>query len=361
MPPNVKQMAHVGESPWWVGTEHDNGQATFMGDKDTKAAEMLAASGANFRVQLARLRGEIKVEGKKKTCTVQDRYAIVREDNLAVLGMVTDRYQPVQGPEAFAFFDDVIGKQAWYHTAGVLGQGEKIWILARLPEEVKIAGSDLVENYLLLTTGHDGSTAFWVMFSPIRVVCQNTMNIALSIGEAGSKGYRLSHYQGIKGKMNVSDARQVLGMSKEFMSTFTEQAERLAQMPIKEDELTALLQRIFPIPQKLLLSEPIGVKPLALLPEPKPEDIAEDLRWQFVEADNKRQFVRTLVAEGKGNDHPDVAGTRWAAFNGVVEWADYLAGQARTRTDSLLFGSGQAMKQKAWNGLTADLPRPKGK
>ncbi len=353
---NVSKMAFVGENPWWVGTEEDVGQAGSLGDQAVTAAEILAASGNNFRVQTGKMRAEIKVDGQRLTSVVPNHYAVVREDTRDILGVVSSKFEPVQNEQAFGFFDEVVGEgQAIYHTSGSLGKGERVWILARLPQEVAINGSDVVENYLLLTNGHDGQSAFHMLFTPIRVVCQNTLNIA--VGTTASQqqargGYRLFHLKGISGRMNVNHAREALGLAKSFMKEFGEQAQTMAQKPLQEEDLDGFLQRMFPLLKTLQLKAPDARDPLLLLPEPKLEDIAEDLRWSLSTAQKKRELVKTLVEHGKGNDHPDIAGTRWAAFNGVVEFADYLNGQDAKRTRSLLFGEGQSLKQRAWNLLT---------
>lgn len=352
---NVSKAATVGENPWWVGTTEDIGQNTNLGQKDVTAKVMLKASGNDFQVQVGKLRAEIRIGGRRISSTVPGHCAIVREDTRDVLGVVTDKFEPVQNEQAFSFFDEVVGEgQAIYHTSGSLGKGERVWILARLPQEVKINGSDVVENYLLMTNGHDGQSAFHMLFTPIRVVCQNTLNIAVGTTEAQQAargGYRLFHLKGISGRMNAKDARNALGLAKTFMKEFERDAQKLAQTPLEGEELDAFLQRMFPLLTKLQLKAPKSEK-LLLLPEPKLENIAPDFRWSLSTAQKKRELVKTLTESGKGNDHPDVAGTRWAAFNGVAEFADYLNGQDAKRTKSLLFGEGQSLKQRAWNLLT---------
>ncbi|MCH7672121.1 MAG: hypothetical protein IIB72_08140 [Proteobacteria bacterium] len=122
---------------------------------------------------------------------------------------------------------------------------------------------------------------------------------------------------------------------------------------IDDSLIDGLLQRVFPIPKRLLLEEPKGNKPFALLAEPKKEDILQphDM-WVVTSLPRKRELVKKLIKEGKGNDDPAIAGTRWAAFNGVAEFTDYLNGWDSRRTRSLLFGEGRDLKQRAWDLLT---------
>lgn len=349
-------MAFVGDNPWWIGVEgEDRGQATNLGQQDITAKAMLEASGSNFIAQKGQLRGHITVDGKRVTAKVPDLFAIMREDTHDVLGVVSNRYELYQYHEAFEFFDAVVGAgQAVYHTAGTLGKGEVGWILARLPQEILVNGKDEVHNYLLLSTGHDGRHAFHMMFTPIRTVCQNTLNIATGNGTRRD-GYRLSHFTGLKNRMDVKDAQEALGLAKNFLKEFGEQANKLGQAKITDEEIEGLLQRVFPCPKRLLLAEPKDNKPFALLPEPKKEDLVPATMWVATSLPKQRALVTKLINEGKGNDDPAVAGTRWAAFNGVAEYTDYLAGWDSKRTQSLLFGEGQAAKQRAWDLLTADL------
>jgi len=344
-------MAFVGENPWWVGTDQDNGQAVPLGDKPVTAAEMLVASGNDWRVQLATMRAEIVLDGKRVTTTVPNMKAVVREDTRAVLGCVSKLYEPVQNSAAFAFFDEVVGEgRAMYHTSGSLGEGEKVWILARLPEDIVINGVDKVESYLALFNAHDGSMSFRMHYTPIRVVCQNTWNVAVREGKRQGGGYRRAHFRGITGRLNADDARKALGLAHEHLRTFEEQAAKMAQQPMSDRELEGFLQRIFPMPRHLMIGQPTEPA-LKLLMEPKPE-LYTQLGVPAV-ISKRRELVRRLFAEGKGNAAPEIAGTRWAAANAVSEFTDYLHGWDRRRSESLLFGYGAAQKQRAWDLLVA--------
>ena len=342
-------MAFVGEQPWWIGTSEDVGQGRDLGENPVTAKEMFEAAGLDWRVQLGSMRAEITVEGKRVTTTVPNLKAVVREDTRAVLGVATGRYEPVQNITSMDFFDVVVGEgKAYYHTAGAIGAGEQVWILARLPQEIVINGSDVVESYVLLVNSHQPGFAFRTHFTPIRVVCQNTLNIAVRQGEG--KGYRLTHFTGINKKLSPDDARKALGLAHDHLAVFGQQATELGQQGMKEEEIEGFLQRVFPIEPKYLLEAP---KPhtLLLLKEPDPKDYVETAGWGEA-IFKKRELVRNLFVNGKGNDHPDVAGTRWAAFNAVAEFTDYLDGWDKTRTKSLLFGNGQVTKQLAWDILT---------
>ena len=122
--------------------------------------------------------GEI-VEGGQ--IPVPNHYATVRTDNHAVLGVVGKDYEIVQNRNAFEFFDAIVGggDGILYETAGALGKGERIFITAKLPGYIKVGHQDMIEQYLMLTTSHDGLGSITAAFTPVRVVCQNTLNAAL--------------------------------------------------------------------------------------------------------------------------------------------------------------------------------------
>lgn len=345
---NVNKIATVGEAPWWVGSAEDRGQWTDLGENPVRAEEMFEAWGCNWLVKACEMRA-VEFPGDPGL-PVPHMRAVVREDTKDVLGTVSDRFELIQNSRAMSFFDEVVGEgQAVYHSAGALGRGEKIWILAKLPAEILVAGNDKVESFMLLANAHDGSMSFRMHFTPIRVVCQNTFNIAVAGGVRESRAYRQAHFKGIGSRLNSVDARGALGMAGEHLAAFAEQANRLAQTPLEMEQLEAFLQRIFPIPAKLLLGPP-PEEPLLLLPEPRAEDYVPTADFSFRPIGQKRELVRQLFSGGKGNKGE----TRWDAVNAVAEFTDYLDGWDSKRANSLLFGAGAALKQQAWNLLTHD-------
>jgi len=157
-------MMYVGEKPWHgLGTRLENAATS---------AEAIKAAGLDWNVT----KQPLFLEGGMQ---LERALATVREDTGAVLGVVGKVYQPLQNKDAFSFFDAVVGiKEAMYHTAGALGKGECVWILAKLPGVVRVVGDDITEKYLLLTNRHDGWGSATVMFTPIRVVCQSAIRSA---------------------------------------------------------------------------------------------------------------------------------------------------------------------------------------
>jgi len=323
------QIAYVGKAPW-----HKLG--TFLGDELVKSRTMVKAAGLDYPIVLR----PVHTRHKGRVVEIPGRQAVVRGDTGAVFTVVSDRWEPVQNVDAFRFFDRVVGKgKAVYETAGALGQGERIWILARLPGMSVVAG-DEIEQHVLLSNGHDGMTAFTFQMSPIRVVCQNTLNIALSDVDQ-SRVYRRFHVAGVNRQLEPKDAADIIGLAKTFYSHLEEQGQALAERKMSVKSLEQFLADLFPLPA---LPAP---KTVAALPAPRPEDYQVPAIIT-----HRRELVRELIERGKGNDRKGVRGTAWAAFNGVVQFADYIQGKDDTRTKSLLFGTGHALKQRAWDRLT---------
>jgi phage/plasmid-like protein (TIGR03299 family) len=150
-------MFYTGEPPWHgLGTRLDN---------PATAAEAITAAGLDFTVELTRL---TTIDG----IPVPQRVAVVRSDTQDVLGVVSPAYVPVQNRQAFGFLDAIAAEGGIrYHTAGALRRGERVWLLGKLPGEIRVKDSDdVTEKYLLLSNSHDGSSALRVYFTPVRVV-----------------------------------------------------------------------------------------------------------------------------------------------------------------------------------------------
>jgi len=171
---------------------------------------------------------------------VPDCFATIRTDSNAVLGVVGKDYHIVQNREAFSFFDAIVGggDGILYETAGALGQGERIFITAKLPDYIRVGnGDDVTEKYIFLTTSHDGSGSITAAFTPIRIVCQNTLNASL---RSMSNVVRIRHTSGAKQRLD--DAHKVMGLA----DTFTTQLEGIfnqwAKVSVTDAEVKKLIQ-----------------------------------------------------------------------------------------------------------------------
>ncbi len=316
MPANINTMMYVGQKPW-----HGLGKRL---ENAATSAEAIKAAGLDWKVT----KEPLFLKGGRP---VARAFATLREDTKAVLGVVGNVYQPLQNKDAFSFFDAVVGiKEAMYHTAGALGAGECVWILAKLPGIIRVVGDDITEKYLLLTNRHDGWGAATVMFTPIRVVCQNTLNIALSGAQARAS---LRHTATIG--LRVEEVREQLGIIHAKFGIFEEAAKRLAAVQLTREAFGNYLKNV-------------GLAP-------------EDKEKAPTRAKKIMEEVIQLFEMGKGANLPGARGTAWGAFNAVAEYADYVRASrekdgddgAHSRAKSILFGSGAALKQKAWDKALA--------
>ena len=230
------------------------------------------------------------------------RKAVVRGDTNQVLGVVGNSYIPIQNAEAFEFLDTVVADGGLrYHTAGALGKGERIWLLAKLPGHLRVNSSDdITEKFLLLSNSHNGTSALRVFFTPIRVVCANTLAVAHRGGE--KRGVSVLHKGDLGAK--IREAQKVLGLAQRFYDDVQLKINRLAS----HYPTTAQLQNFFE----------------TLYPDP-------DRRPAKVRAENIRQDLFHLFESGRGQDQYGIRHSTWAALNAVTEYVDhYRPTRART-------------------------------
>src|SRR6185437_618532 len=256
------------------------------------------------------------------------RRAVVRYDKQEVLGVVSDRYVPVQNRQAFSFLDCCVADGGLrYHTAGALGRGEKIFLLAKLPESIRVKNSDdLVDKYLLLSNAHDGSAALRIFFTPIRVVCQNTLNLAERRGQG--QGVSILHKGNLEAK--IREAQRVLGLAQRFYDDAAARIDSLASHYPSQQQLKQFFASLYP----------------------DPEESKDNARAKKV-----REELQRLFDEGIGHDDPAIKGTSWTALNAVTEYIDHRrstrgkddSDRASRRLDSIWFGSGANLKAKAWD------------
>ena len=173
---------------------------------------------------------------------------MVREDLVGTkycraLGIVSESYRVLQNRDAFHFFDPIVGEgAAVYHTAGALGCGEQVWVLAKLPGEILVAGRDPVEKYLLLSNSHDGGSAVQVKFTPIRVVYQNTLAQALGEGLT----YRARHDRDLFG--GLRDVRKAMGFITDEYDRLGAAFEAMARVAMDAPAVRAYVAKVFPRP-----------------------------------------------------------------------------------------------------------------
>ena len=163
MSANVESMFYVRETPW-------HGLGTKVNEAPT-SKDALIYAGLDWKV----VQNNVYTQDGS---LISGYKANIRSTDRSVLGIVSDRYKIVQNQDAFQFTDDLLGEGVTYETAGSLQGGRKVWMLARMPHRYIISG-DEIEPYLVVMNSHDGSSGIKVAMTPIRVVCQNTLNLAL--------------------------------------------------------------------------------------------------------------------------------------------------------------------------------------
>ncbi len=314
---DIESMFSVRETPW-------HGLGTVLSDAPT-TADAIRLAGLDWTVQtrnLATIDGGIRVPAR----------ACVRSTDSRVLGVVGEDYTPLQNADAFGWFDPFIdAKLATLETAGSLRDGQRVWILAQLAGgPVPIVGDDLVRRYLLLSNSHDGTMAVRVGFTPIRVVCANTLAAAHSASE--STLIRVRHTKSVS--ESVDSLREIINAKTGHFEATLGQYRRLANTDISAQDLGLYVKRVFKVGG--VESDPDSEQPGARQDEPQPSGARILPR------------IQELAEVGKGADLPGSRGTLWGAYNAVSEYLGYERGSSQdVRLDSLWFGASAQLNRRA--------------
>ncbi len=225
-------MFFTGDVPWHQLGRHLNKPAT--------AAEAMEAARLDYNVVKRPMKAIIN---GRQYSDVPYAFATVRTDSNQVLGVVGARYEPVQNRDAFNFFDPLVDRaEAIYHTAGVLGRGEKIWLLAKLPDYIKVGKkNDPVEKFVLLSNSHDGSSHIRVKMTPVRVVCNNTLTAALSGTESE---VRIKHTASAGDKLQ--EAHKVLELTNQLYKELDYIFNRMALRKVTSSQLIEYVKTLVP-------------------------------------------------------------------------------------------------------------------
>lgn len=299
-------MMYVGASPW-------HGLGTRLETLAT-SEEAMVAGGLDYRVIKAPLKAVVGGE----MVSVAGRFATVREDTNDVLGVVGARYTIVQNKDAFRFFDGLVGTgEAIYETVGALGLGEKIWILAKLPSYIRVKGNDIVDKYLLLSASHDGTSLIRAKLTPIRVVCNNTLSMALAGAE---QEVRIRHTASAEERLEVG--HKIIGLSNVLYNDLAEIFQKMAVSSITNAQLLEYVK--------------------ALVPD---NALAEN----HTRTENIRSKILELHETGAGASMS--RGTVWGCYNAVTEYTDhvYTTTDIDRKLESVWFGIGAKLKAKAFD------------
>ena len=226
MAANVETTFSVREKPW-----HGLGKIVMEAPTSKDA---LRLAGLDWNVVQEPIYTEFNevVEGYK---------ANVRDSDRKVLGVVSDRYKVVQNADAFSFTDELLGKGVRYETAGSLQEGRKVWLLARLPREY-IIGGERISPYLVFSNTHDGSGSVKVAVTPVRVVCNNTLNLAL---DTASRSFSMVHTGNIQDK--IQEAKDTLFMAESYMDCLGAEFEQLRRQKMTDAQVKEFVELLLPI------------------------------------------------------------------------------------------------------------------
>lgn len=228
MPANVESMFYVRVAPW-------HGLGTCV-EEALNSQEALEKSGLNWTVeQRPILTGNSIIPGYR---------ANIRDTDKKILGVVSDRYKVVQNAEAFAFTDALLGEGVKYETAGSLQEGRKIWLLAKLPDKYIIEGEQ-IDPYLVFSSSHDGSGAIKVCMTPIRVVCQNTLNLALS---SAKRMWSTIHVGDLAAKMD--EAHNTLLLAEQYMGKLGTEISRLSKIKLSDSKVMEYIDLLLPMDER---------------------------------------------------------------------------------------------------------------
>ena len=226
MAANVETMFSVREKPW-------HGLGTIVMDAPT-SADALRLAGLDWEVVQ-----EPVYTGRNEI--VKGYQANVRSTDRRVLGVVSDRYKVVQNTEAFRFTDELLGRGVRYETAGSLQEGKKVWMLARLPKEYIMAG-ERITSYLVFFNTHDGSGSVRVAVTPVRVVCNNTLNLAL---DTAKRSFSMIHTGNIQGK--IQEAKDTLFMAEEYMDCLEAEFGQLRRRKMTDAQVKEYIELLLPM------------------------------------------------------------------------------------------------------------------
>lgn len=262
MSANVETMFFTGrETPWHgMGTQVENAPTS---------EDAIRYAGLDWEVLQKRLITEDAI-------VVPDNFANVRSSDGKVLGVVGKRYQIVQNTDAFKFTDSLLGEGVTYETAGSLNEGKTIWLLAKLPDKYTILGEQ-VDPYIVFTNTHDGSGAVKVAMTPVRVVCQNTLNASL---RSARRTWSARHVGSIDAKLR--EAEQTLQFAGEYMTAINNTFEDLYKVKLTDFEVRSILNKVIPITEDMGKTQQDNNKA-----------IRDDILYRFKNAPDLRQLEYT--------------------------------------------------------------------
>lgn len=308
-------MMYVGETPW-------HGEGEYVGDENVYSAEALKKSGLDWTVEKRPMYvGETPVP---------EHRAIVRSTDEKILGVVGHKYQPLQNVEAFSLLDRLVSDgEMKYHTAGALDGGKRVWILGQIHGNIEPLPGDVINKFILLSNSHDGSGAVRVIPTAVRVVCKNTLGLALK-GKR-SEGVYVKHTRNMEGRLDK--ASEILELANASLNEYGEFAKALTKIKFSNDQAYEFFGRLT-------------------------GDIDDNRKHR---RPYRKDKLMELFNIGTGQDIRGVHHTGWAVHNAVTEFTNYYRGttaknpERRHNFDATIFGPGADFINKADSMLKDEL------
>lgn len=306
-------IAYVGEKPWHgLGEELPGGQPI---------EAWLQAARLDW--ELKRLPVQYLVDGKLRT--MEERFVLARSDTHEALSIVSDDYQIVQPREVLEFYRDLMEDYGYkLETAGALDHGRKVWALARtgVTEAADKQGEDRIAAYVLLATSCDKTLATTAAFTSIRVVCQNTLFFATEeVRKKGRPQVKVPH----NFRFNADQVKKELGLMDPAWKAFMEKVRKMAAYRMEAEAASSFF--------KSLLAQ--KDKPLTRT------------------AEREHQTITALFRSAPGQEFATAKATLWGAVNAVTYFTDHVRSGSEERLDGAWFGTGYALKEKAWTEASA--------
>ena len=301
----VETMAYAGELPWHgLGTEVSN---------ELTPLQMMQKAGVDWEVEQQKIVTESGLE-------INDKVALVRTSDNTLLDVTGKDWKPVQNEEAFTFFSEFVAAgDMEMHTAGSLKEGRNVWALAKVKESFDVFGEDRVDSYLLFSNPHQYGKAVDVRFTPIRVVCNNTLTFSLQ--SASKNSVKVGH----RTAFDADTVKETLGLASEKFAKYKEMAQFLGSRKISAESLIQYDHDVFPTTSRKEEKTPVVVY----------DDLSKAAKmcYDALEVQPGAQFA---------------AGTWWQAFNSVTYYTDHLQGRnSENRLHNQWFGYNQAKKVTA--------------
>ena len=311
----VQSMAYINEAPW-----HGLGHQLTPNQPLEVWAEQ---AGMNWHIEASDVRFATNRFGLDVIHAFPEQKVLYRSDTKAPLAIVSSRYKVVQPAEILEFYRDLTEVGGYeLETAGVLKDGKKLWALARTGQSVTLKGRDTVNGYLLLATACDGTLATTAQFTSVRVVCNNTLAIALG---SGGGAIKVPH----RSKFDAQAVKQQLGIAISPWSTFEDYMKAMAECRVTEKSVESFLGKVFTYTSSGAMEQPsLAVNEQAV-----------------------KKVHSLYVGQGRGAELASARGTVWGLLNSVTEYVDHhrRAHSSDYRRDAAWFGQGATLKQRAWS------------